>query len=297
MKKVICFGEVLWDMLPTGKVAGGAPMNVAFHLNQFGWDCKMISRVGNDPLGKELLRFLEDKMIPRDFIQIDPAHPTGTVKVELDDKGIPSYEIIDPVAYDFLETNEEIEKEVADADVFIYGSLASRNEATRNMLLNLLENTGVKIFDINLREPHYTRTTLEDLLKLSDIVKMNDEELDIIASWHQDLTTIASKMELVKSQYGLKSLIITRGKEGASVLDEVDKIHHSAYQFEIEVLDTVGCGDAFLAGYVSKMMKGHSVESCLEFASGMGAFLATQRGATPFLEEDKIYQFIQKARV
>ncbi|KAA3640128.1 MAG: carbohydrate kinase [Bacteroidetes bacterium] len=297
MKKVICFGEILWDMLPSGKVPGGAPMNVAFHLNQFGWNCKMISRVGGDPLGQELVDFLENKRIPKDFIQIDPVHPTGTVKVELDEKGIPSYEIIDQVAYDFLEVSEEINKEVAEADVFIYGSLASRNETSRKMIMDLLENTGVKIFDINLREPHYTRNTLEGLLKSADIVKMNDEELDIIASWHQDLTTLASKMKLIKSQYKLLSLIITRGKEGASVLDEEGKIHHSSHQFDIKVLDTVGCGDAFLAGYVSKMMEGATVETCLEFASGMGAYLATQRGATPFLKEENIYQFIHNARV
>lgn len=297
MKKVICFGEVLWDMLPSGKVAGGAPMNVAFHLNQFGWDCKMISKVGDDLLGKELLDFLGNKMIPIEFIQIDTNHPTGTVKVTLDEKGIPSYEITEMVAYDFLDKTESIEKGVSKADVFIFGSLASRNETSGKTLLELLENTGIKIFDVNLRAPHYTRNTLEELLKRSDIVKMNDEELDIIASWHGDLTEFESKMVLIKQQYDLESLIITKGKEGASVLDEKGNLHHSAYQFEIEVKDTVGCGDAFLAGYVSKMMSGADVATCLEFASGMGAYLATQRGATPFLEEEKIYHFIKTARV
>ncbi len=296
MSKVICFGEVLWDMLPTGKVPGGAPMNVAFHLNQFGCDCKLISKVGEDPLGKELLLFLEQRNISTRLIQKDAAHPTGTVKVTLDGQGVPDYEIIDSVSYDFIEANDKLKEIVSRADIFVYGSLAARNSISRRTLFQLLDNTGIKVCDINLRIPHYKMDVVEALLKNANIVKMNNEELDLIVSWYKHIPDFESKMRFFKDHFQLTALIITRGEKGASVLDQNDQFYHSSYPFQIDVTDTVGCGDAFLAGFVSKILAGAEIPECLEFASAVGAYLATKRGATPRLDEEVIINFSKPAK-
>jgi fructokinase len=292
MRKIICFGEVLWDMLPTGKVAGGAPMNVAFHLNQFGWNCKMISKVGNDQLGEHLRQFLQSKNIPTDFIQKDTNHPTGLVKVNLDEKGVPAYDIVEAVAYDYIKLEVALMEAVSKADIFIYGSLAARNNTSRDTLLKLLGNTGTKVCDINLRAPHYSRELLELLLGKADVAKMNDEELSIISSWYAQELDFEGRMRTLKNHFGLNSLIVTKGKEGASAIDQNNKFYHYKRQFEVKVADTVGCGDAFLAGYVSKWLSGGSIPECLEFASATGAYLATYHGATPSFDENIINQFL-----
>ena len=180
---IVCFGEILWDLLPTGKVAGGAPMNVAFHANQLGIAAQMISKVGKDDLGKDLIDLLNQKGVDTSLVQTDDTYPTGTVKVTLDAKGSPSYEIVAPVAWDFIHANTANKTAVQTADAFVFGSLAARNETTRNTLLELLKLAKLKVFDVNLRSPFYTKPLLTQLLHQADIVKMNDEELEIIGGW------------------------------------------------------------------------------------------------------------------
>lgn len=286
MEKIICFGEVLWDMLPSGKIPGGAPMNVAFHLNQFGWTPQMISKVGNDSLGKELLDFLRSKNISTSLIQIDPAVETGTVQVELDELGFPSYEISDQVAYDFLDFDETLEKAVLDTDVIIFGTLAVRHEKSRKTLLRLIECSKYRVFDVNLRVPFFDKPGVEFLLEKADLVKMNDEELNIFADWFSLGKEEHEQLKELYQRFGLKGIIVTKGAEGAGYYD--GEVYLEEPGIAIKVQDTIGSGDSFLAGFLSQHLRGKPSEECLKFACKIGALVASKKGGTPGLTKEEI---------
>jgi fructokinase len=281
-KKIICFGEVLWDLLPEelgGRIAGGAPMNVAYHLNGLGIDANIISRVGNDDLGLELKSFLTEKAISTAFVQTDNVLPTGVVDVSLDAKGSPSYKIVSPVAWDNIMLTDDIKTAVSEADALVYGSLICRNEASKQTLFELLDLSKCAVFDVNLREPFYTKDIIEPLLHKAKIVKMNEHELNIIAQWHSNETDFTEQIKEVQEQYGIESLIVSHGSKGAYCYE--NNILYFQKAFDIKVQDTIGSGDAFLAGFLSEKMRGQFAKDCLKTACAMGAYVATQAGATP----------------
>ncbi len=292
-KSVICFGEVLWDLLPSGKVAGGAPMNVAFHLNNFGIPTKIISRVGFDGWGKELLDFLWEKGVPTDLIQKDASHSTSIVNVKMEDGGHPSYEIVEDVAWDHIELKSDALKAVEESNLMVFGSLATRNERSRNTLLQLLESAKMKVFDINLRPPFYRQALLEKLLQRSDIVKMNNEELSIVANWYTKAKSEKAQLDFVKAHFDLNGILLTKGAEGAIYLDD-ERLHQRA-GFPVVVEDTIGSGDSFLAGFLSRMLAGDEPGDCLAFAGATGALVATQRGATPLITEKMVRTLMANA--
>ncbi|GGP05391.1 fructokinase [Cloacibacterium rupense] len=277
MKKAVCFGEVLWDVFPEYKVAGGAPMNVAFRLKSMGWEAEMISKIGEDDLGKELLPIIE-KNIGTKFIQIDKKIPTGIVAVTLDEQKNASYKIVFPSAWDFIEVNDEVMNLVEDADVFIFGSLVCRNDFSKNSLLKLIEKSKFSVFDVNLRAPHYDLDFILDLIKKSSLVKMNDDELVVLAHHFQFPETDLQKnvLELAKIT-GVKTFCITRGKDGAVFYTNEKFYEHLG--FEVKVQDTVGSGDSFLAALLSKISEKETPEKSLEFACAVGAMVATKKGA------------------
>ena len=286
--KIVCFGEILWDLLPTGKVAGGAPMNVAYHSNQLGITAQMISKIGQDDLGKELLGFLNKKGVDTSLVQIDNTYPTGTVNVALDSMGSPSYEIMAPVAWDYINANTINKAAVQNADAIVFGSIATRNQRTRDTLFELLELAKLKVFDANLRSPFYSKSLVTQLLHQADLVKMNDEELEVIGNW-MDLNDTEENIALqVKNHFGWQQLIVTRGAKGAWLFSK-DKMIRSE-GVEIQVQDTIGSGDSFLAAYLSKYLQGELLEKCLQFASVTGAYVATQRGGTPEFSKSQIWE-------
>ena len=174
--RICCFGEILWDLLPSGKMPGGAPMNVGIHLKNLGMDVACITRVGNDRPGEELRAFLKSKGCADTWVQTDSVHATGTVNVNITDRTNVQYEIVHPVAWDFISATPEALDVSADAYALVFGSLACRDRQSKESLLKLLENSSaLKIFDVNLRAPHYSRALIEDLLSKADIVKMNEE--------------------------------------------------------------------------------------------------------------------------
>ncbi len=294
---VVCFGEVLWDLLPEGKVAGGAPMNVAFHLRNFGIPARMISRVGYDELGRELLQFLDRKGLPTEDIQIDVNHPTSTVQVWLDGLGHATYDIVRPVAWDFLEVQPAAAAAVAGADMFVFGSLAARSTTTRATLLHLLGLTGaVKVFDVNLRPPHFSRETLEALLGQADIVKMNEEELREIGGWFTTATeNVGAALEQLLDRFALQGVLVTRGKDGAVFLDDQHDLYTCGGHV-VEVVDTVGSGDSFLAAFLRKRLDGAAAQDGLDFACATGALVATRKGGTPELTEAEVEQFRRQGK-
>ena len=292
--QVLCFGEILWDLLPSGKVAGGAPMNVAFQLNQLGVPTGMVSRIGTDDLGREIFDFLKGKNVPTEWVQHDVEHPTSIVQVELDAKGHPKYEIVQNVAWDFIAADDGAVQAVKNAQALVFGSLAARSETSKNTLLALIENAPFRVLDTNLREPFFSKKLLDELLPKAHLVKMNDEELDIIADWHgienvgrvqnpADVhANLQAKMSALKKAFQLDVLVVTRGKDGAISLGETGFCNHTGYR--VRVQDTIGSGDAFLAGYLSQFLANNTPEKCLDFACKMGAYVATKRGGTPEMD-------------
>ncbi len=286
----MCFGEVLFDLLPMGKVEGGAPMNVAIQLNNLGVSSGMISRVGKDGFGEALISFLQRKGLATNTIQKDSAHHTGIVDVDMSDPTNVRYDIIQPVAYDFIEVTADLIQLVQQAKVFVHGSLIARSETSKNTLLELLEVAQMVVFDVNLRVPHYSQEVLEELLQEADMVKMNEEELETIAEWYDAYDGELKAMQWLKEQFDLQSICLTKGAEGAAFLD--DSGFYECAGIEVDVADTIGSGDAFLAGFLSQKLAGKAPQDCLEFACATGALVATFRGGTPKIDEGMVREVL-----
>jgi fructokinase len=294
MKKlnVICFGEMLWDMLPTGKMAGGAPMNVAIHLKNFGHNASIISRVGTDDLGKELLEFIDKNELDSQFIQQGQNHLTGVVKVNMDDKNNVSYKIVKPVAWDYILLEEEVLNAVRNADCFVFGSLSARSEQTFDTLKKLLEVATTKVLDINLRPPYYDKETIEFLLTKTDILKLNHLELDEICAWFFEANGMTEKLSQLSKMFNLRTICITLGEDGAMLFNEGNIYRSSG--FEVEVADTIGSGDSFLACFIANFLNQENIEKTLQKACAVGALVAQNHGATPFISEQDIQSLLNK---
>lgn len=290
-KKILCIGEVLWDRLPSGAKPGGALLNVAIHLNSLGKKVSLTSRIGNDLPGKELIAFMEYAGLGTEFIQVDKYLPTSEVLVSLDEKNNAIYEICESVAWDNLLINSDLKRESEDAGVLIYGSLASRNPVSRKTIMNLLESDGIKVMDVNFRRPYDSKEIVESLLNKADIVKMNDDELLEIARWNGksglDNIVLAKWFAL---HYNLQLVCLTRGSKGAMLCNNKIVVEHPG--FIVNVVDTVGAGDAFLAGLVTALLDNKPYFNALEFACAIGAFVASKSGATPRYNLENITEIL-----
>jgi fructokinase len=286
---VICFGETLWDMLPSGKRPGGAPMNTAYHLNNLGISASIIGRVGKDILGDELLKWMREKKIPTAFMQADEENKTGKVIPRMDDQQI-SYDILRPAAWDFIEFEEELLERVRQSEYFIFGSLAARGTISRKTLYRLLKTPSRKILDINLRSPHFNVKRIEFLLDHADIVKLNSSELDLISSWYEWPLEEKKQMKELQTRFSIQTVITTRGEGGAAVLDGREWLEMSS--FKVEVKDTIGSGDAFLAGFLYQTILGADLPKRLSFACALGAFVAMHEGACPDYSVQDIEQIM-----
>jgi len=292
-KNIICFGEMLWDMLPTGKKPGGAPVNVAVHLKRLGLSPVVVSRVGNDRQGTELKEFLGSSGLDTQFISVDDKLPTSEVLVHLDDEKNATYEICEPVAWDNILPSKELEKKAARSDLIVFGSLAQRNSTTRETLFHLLKTTNAtRLLDVNLRPPYDAPELVQELLRLSDFVKLNDSELQQIALWNQVFGNEEYVMRWLASFYNCSVVCVTRGAKGAALLRNDKFYEHPG--FKVEAVDTVGAGDAFLAALISGLSKKQTPQKSVEFACAVGAFVASQKGAVPNYSESNINNFLNK---
>lgn len=301
---ICCFGEVLWDMLPSGKLPGGAPMNVATHLQNLGIPAKMISRVGKDELGAEIKVFLESKNCTTEWIQEDETLNTGWVKVQLSEKNEATYTIVHPVAWDFIETNNTVQQLVNQASALVFGTLASRDDTSYQTLLSILKNLPqethvLKVFDINLRPPHYSQSLIEEFLQYADIVKLNEDELKIVAKWYDIAGDEEKQLREISQKFDIKTLIVTKGGDGAILLRlENDGKKHFYQQagYKVVVADTIGSGDSFLAGFLKNILNGKSSEYALNFACAIGAVVASHSGANPAISEADIEEVMVGVR-
>ncbi|WP_324678347.1 carbohydrate kinase [Hymenobacter sp. GOD-10R] len=292
---IVCFGETLWDVLPTGKQPGGAPFNVAIHLHQLGQSVELISRIGDDDLGKELVDFLHERGLHTNFMQQGHTHLTGVVKANVDDRNEVVYKIVQPVAWDYIQYDETLSDLVSEADMFVFGSLAARTPATRETLYRLLQQAKFKVFDVNMRPPHYTREVVQYLLEHCDLVKMNHHELAEILAWFGKNADDDSALEWLAQRFGLQAVCVTLGADGAQLWTK-GQLYHSP-GFSVEVKDTIGSGDAFLAALLTGWQAGLAPEECLRRACATGALVATYQGATPVLSEADVTQLLTQSTI
>ncbi len=288
---VVCFGEVLYDVFPTHRKIGGAPLNVALRLASLGINAQIISRIGNDEIGKELVAFIQENNVSTDTIQIDQTYSTGEVLVQLDKKGSASYTINYPVAWDEIEATPEAKNAVKNADALVFGSLVCRDETSYNTLLSLVKIAKYKIFDVNLRAPFYTKDLLANLMKQADFIKFNDDELYEISEYlNSPFHSLEQNILFIAEQTQAKSICVTKGSHGAVLYHNGKMYYNSGYK--ISVADTVGAGDSFLAGLLSKLLTNEEPQKAIDFACALGALVASNEGANPKITKEAIAKFM-----
>jgi len=289
--KAVCFGEVLWDVFPDKARIGGAPLNVVSRLSATGIETEIISRIGTDQKGKDILAYLKGNNVGTENIQTDATYPTGMVQVTLSNSGSATYEISYPSAWDKIEVSKSSINSVSKADVFIFGSLVCRDEISRNTLFSLLESANYKVFDINLRPPHYQKEVLQQLMQKADFIKFNDEELfEIAAMLGSSFNSLEQNLLFISEKTNTPSICVTKGSHGAVLLSEGKLVYNSGYQ--IKVKDTVGAGDSFLASLIAKLLTKENPQKALDYACAVGALVAGSEGANPKLEVEEIKKFM-----
>ena len=287
MLKITSFGEALWDNLPTGKVLGGAPINLLAHLATLGADCSVISRCGNDADGAALLAAIQRKHIATDFIQTNPKLATSQVLVQLDAEGCAHYDIVYPCAWDKIQASEAAKSRVAQSDAFIFGSLALRDAVSRQALAELLPHASFKIFDVNLRPPHYQLAHLRDMMQQADFIKLNDDELyEIATALGSPYRSIEQNIHFLSDHTHTRQICVTLGKHGALYYRDGELFAHHGYR--VTVADTVGAGDSFLAGFIHQFLHRKPPQEILAFACALGSLVAAQHGATPEIARAEI---------
>jgi fructokinase len=289
----ICYGEILWDVLPDGPQPGGAPLNVAYHLNKLGVQTSLVSKIGKDANGQKLENLLDDWGIKKHLLQTDTEHPTSQVIAKMNNGNEVSYEIIFPVAWDFISESKNIIDQLKPSTYFVFGSLASRNDVSRRTLMELLESDAIKVFDINLRPPFITRDLLGQLLHKADIVKFNQAELEMVQSFFRgSFGKESEQIRFIQEHFNVPEIIVTKGEFGASYYKN-DKAYHAAGR-EVKVRDTIGSGDSFLAAFIANHYRGVSPEIILRNAIAMGGFIATKKGGCPDYKIREYQDFINK---
>lgn len=294
-KKVICFGEILWDVFPGGEKIGGAPLNVALRLKSLGIATTIVSKVGKDQLGKRLIDFIHQQGIGTEYIQQDAQFETGKVNVTLDQNGAASYEIAYPAAWDKINLVSTLEEEVAQADLFLFGSLVTRDVVSKKSLLSLLKKASFKVFDVNLRAPHYSQTLIEDLMQKADLIKFNDEELaEISKAMGYQEKSLEKQLRFISVKTNTPKVCVTKGGDGALLLLN-DQLYDQK-GFPIKVVDTVGAGDSFLATLLEGILTNKAPEIALENACAMGAMVASSTGANPKITPEELHHFIKASK-
>jgi fructokinase len=296
---VVGLGEILWDLLPAGRQLGGAPANFAYITSLLGDQGIPASRLGEDALGREAREQLARLHLCADSLQTDSAHATGTVKVELDARGQPCFEITEQVAWDFLEWTPAWQRLAEKADAVCFGSLAQRAPASRSTIQEFLRTTradAVRVFDVNLRQHFFTREVLLESLQAATIVKLNHEELPrILQILELDPGDECSSARRLASRHKIQMVCVTRGPRGSLLVTRSGEVSEHP-GFRVHVGDTVGAGDAFTAAMVHEYLRGVPIARMNEAANRMGAWVASQIGATPRPTEGSFHQALAAIR-
>ncbi|MFC2084744.1 carbohydrate kinase [Bacteroidota bacterium] len=279
---VVGIGEILWDLLPTGKKLGGAPANFAFNANSLGANGIIVSSIGDDPDGNEILSELGSMQLSKKYIQTDYVHPTGTVDVFLDNQGKPDYVIHQNVAWDNILEDDNLISLTQKTHAVCFGSLAQRSKVSRETIqsfIRKLSEDSIKIFDINLRQNYYNRSLIDFNLQLANCLKLNDEELNILVGqlkFQGDEDIIIQKLI---DMYELNYIILTKGDKGSNIYSRGKTSHLKPS--EINVVDTIGAGDAFTAAFIVGLLNHQPLNRIHHLANNLASFICTKKGATP----------------
>ncbi len=278
--KIIGLGEILWDMLPTGKQLGGAPANFAYHVCRLGGNGWAVSAISDDELGREIKNTLSTKKLNTILEEVN--EPTGTVQVTLNAAGVPTYDITEGVAWDHIPFTERIGDLAKETSAVCFGTLAQRSPESRATIHEFIENMpdgSLKVYDINLRQNYYDEKIISDSLRLADILKINNEELDIVSKMLSLSGTQEERCRAISRAFNLKFVILTKGGDGSEVVLE-DKVHISR-PGKIDIVDTVGAGDSFTAAFILAYLRGESLEKAHTLATEVSSYVCTKAGAMP----------------
>ena len=282
---VVGMGEALWDILPEGKKIGGAPANFAYHVSQFGLPSCVVSAIGDDPLGHEIIENFTSKGLNQLIAEV--PYPTGTVQVEIDQAGIPQYDIKENVAWDNIPYNNALEDLAKKTKAVCFGSLAQRNIVSRETINRFLDampknDNSLVVFDVNLRQGFYNKEILTNSMERCNILKINDEELVVVSRmFGYPGIDLQDKCWILLGKYNLKMLILTCGVNGSYVFTPGKVSFQPTPKVEVE--DTVGAGDSFTAAFIASILKGKSVEEAHATAVRTSAYVCTKKGAMPIL--------------
>ncbi|MGO9404195.1 MAG: carbohydrate kinase family protein [Terriglobales bacterium] len=312
--RVVGVGEVLWDLLLSGPQLGGAPANFAYHAHALGAEAYVVTRVGNDDYGREIIRRFREMGLPDTAVQVDDTVPTGIAKVELSGDGLAHFTIPEKVAWDFLALTGEALAVVGEADAVCFGSLAQRCEPSRSTIQQLVTAApadALRVFDINLRQQFYSRDVIEDSLRLANVLKLNDDELPVLAEMFKladaddgfaaDTRTRVSALHEIKRQiewlaesFGLRLVALTRGANG-SLLWQGGR-WSDCPSHPVKVVDTVGAGDSFTAALVLGLLRKMDLDEINKIANEVARYVCSQAGATPALPPEFAKKFSGRPR-
>lgn len=293
---IVSLGEILWDILPEQELPGGAPLNVAYHLHKQSQRVVLVSRIGNDHHGQRLLDIMQQRGLATDLIQRDNRYDTGKVYARMDEQLDMQYDIVFPVAWDHISWDATLEAMLRNDELqyLVYGSLLARNEVSRNTLEKALQSRATKVLDINLRAPYYSKETLEWLLFSCDLLKLNIGELELIADWYGDFKTQEDRIQALSERFSIATIIVTLGSKGC-----MGYIQGQFYYQEgqpVKVADTIGSGDAFLAGFLTSQIRGYTPAYSLAYANALGALVASKPGGCPEYDPQEITDMIIKKK-
>lgn len=278
-KVIVGIGELLWDMLPSGKAIGGAPANFAYHAGRLGEEGWVVSAVGDDALGHEILDVLDEKRLHSHVSMVDK--PTGTVQVSLDDAGVPTYTIVEDVAWDHIPFTPKMQDLASRADAVCFGSLVQRNGSRASVLkfLEAVPASALKVFDINLRQHFYTPEILRKSLEIADVLKINDEEIVTLSEMFGLGSDPREACRKLIGQYSLRFVLLTKGAQGSEVISPDEVIPQGVGK--VDVVDTVGAGDAFTAAFTVAYLRGDSLSDAQKLAGEVTAYVCSHKGAMP----------------
>jgi fructokinase len=295
---IVGLGELLWDLFPSGQQLGGAPANFAYHAALLGDQGIIASRVGQDALGHEALQRLERLGLDTSYVQRDATYPTGTVHVQVDEEGRPDFTIVENVAWDHMQWTPQWQELARQADAVCFGSLAQRSPQSRATIQQFLRATrpdALRIFDVNLRQSFYSAAVLSESLSLSRVAKLNSDELPrLMAVLGLGDDGLVEGARRLLHDFGLELVCITRGADGSILVTRERAVAHPG--FKVKVADTVGSGDAFTAALAHYYLRHASLEEINEAANRLGAWVATQVGATPVIAPDELRRLLAEEK-
>jgi len=294
-KTIVSFGETLWDLFPSGPALGGAPFNLAYRLHSLGDRSVIVTRIGADEPGRQTVEQMAAWGMEASGVQRDDPHPTGTVKITVDDRGNPDFFIVPDAAYDFINVTPELLVLAAAADCFCFGTVAQRTQESRLTLYRLLDAAGkaVKLLDINLRKDCFFRETITESLTRADVLKLNLPEAHYLAELFEiSLSSLPDFCAEMIEEWSLACCLVTLGEHGALAASaKGEQVYVPGYQ--VNVVDTCGSGDAFAAGFIHEYLGGKSLADCVRLGNALGTMIAMTRGATNPVSIEEVRHFLK----